>query len=380
MALLILSLCCGGVAAGTSEVVTNRTGCAGQAVQTALAAGLCMYAAGCADGSGAGTTAPGMPPNVLVGEDDWSGVAMLGDDLLPAAPYYRAVLHMRGNLDIVLPQGSEETKIELARAQRVLRSELAALSTSHGMSYAGDLQQVEDIARKQVRVRVLQLHLATYGPCKHGGGRQKNSKCKKKATLAAARAKRKLATVANDATHAAHSSCSIPIPATPERCRTRQCAAADDWLDGSSPCNEHKTCETLPRPKRSRSDVSYRDARRKAANNSTWEQLGTEAKKKRAGQIVTDLLQHAPSDDAFDDMMAHVICNPRLAGSDLVQSTKAARGDDVRLEMFQHVVCVLKQLKSSKSTSTTDGYKVLYVLCCSMIVRGIFTIFNTCWL
>ena len=98
-----------------SEVVTNRTGCAGQAVQTALAAGLCMYAAGCTDGSGAGTTAPGMPPNVVVGEDDWSGVAMLGDDLLPAAPYYRAVLHLRGNLDIVLPQGSEETKMELAR-------------------------------------------------------------------------------------------------------------------------------------------------------------------------------------------------------------------------------------------------------------------------
>ena len=70
MALLILSLCCGGVAAGTSEVVTNRTRCVGQAVQTTLAAGLCMYAAGRAAGSGAGTTAPGMPPSVLVGEDD----------------------------------------------------------------------------------------------------------------------------------------------------------------------------------------------------------------------------------------------------------------------------------------------------------------------
>lgn len=183
MVLLILWLCVGGAAAGT-EVAANSPAVVGGAVQTGLTAACALYAASRTICSG--TKATVTVPRVVVGEDDWSGTPMEGDDLVASLPHYRAVLHSTKRISVTLPDGKELTKMAVASSRQRLRAKLQELSS------VCDLQLHEDIARAQVQLHVLTRHNASFGACTNGGRRQKlQTKRSRKQQLMSARLKKK---------------------------------------------------------------------------------------------------------------------------------------------------------------------------------------------
>ena len=60
-----------------------------------------------------------------------------------------------------------------------------------------------------------------------------------------------------------------------------------------------------------------------------------DGRKKRSGEIVSQLIKHAGDDnDALDDMLSQIICNPRLAHCDVVIAQEHARKAEVQDEIW----------------------------------------------
>lgn len=350
MVLLILWLCVGGAAAGT-EVAANSPAVVGGAVQTGLTAACALYAASRTICSG--TKATVTVPRVVVGEDDWSGTPMEGDDLVASLPHYRAVLHSTKRISVTLPDGKELTKMAVASSRQRLRAKLQELSS------VCDLQLHEDIARAQVQLHVLTRHNASFGACTNGGRRQKlQTKRSRKQQLMSARLKKKPCCVVDQSPTSPIGSVSdSSVLTTPSRPVTRQHDMSDKWLDGAS-CSDSEP-STNQRPKRQCChSPQYSDTRPYAGKNSKWEHLSRAGKKHRIGSLVTELVQQAASEDGLDEMVSHLLSNPRLSRCNANRTRRELRSMKVQGGLFDRVVEQLKELRKANVTNSANGYKV----------------------
>ena len=78
--------------------------------------------------------------------------------------------------------------------------------------------------------------------------------------------------------------------------------------------------------------------------------------------MVSTLRDHASTDEALDEMLTHVISNPRLSASSVAQAATEHRAAEKQVcaeqEICTRVKSVLHELKQPANTSTSEGHKV----------------------
>ena len=118
--------------------------------------------------------------------------------------------------------------------------------------------------------------------------------------------------------------------------------------------------QTSKRPRRAAAinPIDYNQKRKYAGKNARWENLSGYGKANRITHIVDQLRAHAATEEAFDEMITRVMCNPRLASTRAAQAQVQHGRAELQEEICKRVKTALQELKLSKVTSTTDGYKV----------------------